>query len=87
MTISNLACAVWNKERSALDRDPYNHHFDHLMALVYLTRGLVPNDNPIPSDFGFDGTRVINLNFDAPNGKSLAAQALEEAYKNANKKR
>jgi hypothetical protein len=79
MLISNLKSAVWDKSRTALDKDPYNHHFDHLMALVYLTRGLVPNENPIPRDFGVDGTRIIDLNFDKKLG-SLSAQALEEAY-------
>lgn len=87
MTISNLGSAVWNKERSALDRDPYNHHFDHLMALIYLTRGLVPSANPIPADFGFDGMRVINLNFDKSPNNNLAAQAITEAFKNAQRKR
>jgi hypothetical protein len=87
MTISNLKSAVWDKTRTALDKDPYNHHFDHLMALVYLTRGLVPNENPIPKDFGVDGTRVIDLNFDRKGGKSLGAQALEEAYKNATRRK
>jgi hypothetical protein len=86
MTISNLKSAVWDKTRTALDKDPYNHHFDHLMALVYLTRGLVPNENPIPKDFGVDGTRVIDLDFDKKGGKSLGAQALEEAYKKAHKR-
>ena len=81
MILSNLKSAVWDKTRTALDKDPYNHHFDHLMALVYLTRGLVPNENPIPKDFGVDGTRVIDLNFDNKGGKSLGAQALEDAYK------
>ena len=81
MVLSNLKSAVWDKQRVALDKDPYNHHFDHLMALVYLTRGLVPNENPIPKDFGIDGTRIIDLNFDKKGGKSLGAQALEEAYK------
>lgn len=86
MTVSNLKSAVWDKTRTALDKDPYNHHFDHLMALVYLTRGLVPNDNPIPKDFGFDGMRVINLDFDKDKA-SGAAKALEDAYKKVHKRR
>ena len=85
MTISNLKSAVWDKQRSMLDKDPYNHHFDHLMALVYLTRGLVPNDNPIPKDWGVDGTRVIDLNFDREQ-KSEGAKALEEAYRKGRRK-
>lgn len=86
MTISNLKSAVWDKQRIALDKDPYNHHFDHLMALVYLTRGLVPNDNPIPKNFGFDGMRVIDLDFDKK-GASGAAKALEDAYKAVQRRR
>lgn len=87
MTLSNLRSAVWDKSRTALDKDPYNHHFDHLMALVYLTRGLVPNENPIPKDFGVDGTRIIDLDFDKKGGKSLGAQALEEAYRNGRRRK
>lgn len=87
MVLSNLKSAVWDKPRTMLDKDPFNHHFDHLMALVYLTRGLVPNDNPIPKDFGLDGTRVIDLNFDRDGGKSVAAKAMEEAFRNAKRKK
>jgi hypothetical protein len=87
MTLSNLESAVWDKTRTALDKDPYNHHFDHLMALVYLTRGLVPNENPIPKDFGIDGTRIIDLNFDKKGSKSLGAQALEDAYKKVHRRK
>lgn len=86
MTLSNLKSAVWDKTRTALDKDPYNHHFDHLMALVYLTRGLVPNENPIPPNWGVDGSRIINMDFD----KKLAtgaARALEEAYAKVNRTR
>lgn len=86
MTLSNLKSAVWDKSRTALDKDPYNHHFDHLMALVYLSRGLVPNENPIPANWGVDGSRIIDMTFDKKKG-SLAAQALEEAYRNANRMR
>ena len=86
MTLSNLKSAVWDKTRTALDKDPYNHHFDHLMALVYLTRGLVPTENPIPKDFGVDGTRIIDLDFSKKGGKSLGAQAIEEAYQKGRRK-
>ncbi len=87
MTISNLKNAVWDKTRTKLDKDPYNHHFDHLMALVYLTRGLVPNENPIPKDFGIDGTRIIDLNFDKKGGLSVAAQAMQDAFKNVQRRK
>jgi hypothetical protein len=87
MMLSNLKSAVWDKTRTVLDKDPYNHHFDHLMALVYLTRGLVPNDNPIPKDFGVDGMRIIDLNFDGKGNMSNAAQAMQDAYRNVQRRR
>jgi hypothetical protein len=87
MTLSNLKSAVWDKTRTALDKDPYNHHFDHLMALVYLTRGLVPNENPIPKDFGVDGTRIIDLDFSKKGALSLGAQALQEAYEKGRRRK
>jgi hypothetical protein len=86
MLISNLKNAVWDKQRSKLDKDPFNHHFDHLMALVYLTRGLVPNENPIPANFGIDGTRIIDLNFDKTRNKSETAKVMEDAFKNAQRR-
>jgi hypothetical protein len=86
MLTSNLKSAVWDKTRTKLDKDPFNHHFDHLMALVYLTRGLVQQDNPIPKGFGVDGTRIIDMDFDAVGKKSNAAQAMEEAFRKARRK-
>lgn len=87
MILSNLKSAVWDKMRSKLDKDPFNHHFDHLMALVYLTRGLVPNENPIPGNFGVDQTRIIDLNFDADPKKSETARVMEEAFRNAQRRK
>lgn len=87
MLMSNLRSAVWDKTRQGLDKDPFNHHFDHLMAAVYLTRGLVPNDNPIPRDFGVDGTRIVDLNFDRKTGLSVAAQAMTDAFKAAQRRK
>lgn len=86
MVISNLKNALWTKTRDKLDKDPFNHHFDHLMALVYLTRGLVQNDNPIPPNFGMDGNRVIDLNFDKQNTQSEAAKVMQQAFKNARRR-
>lgn len=86
MVISNLKNALWTKTRDKLDKDPFNHHFDHLMALVYLTRGLVQNDNPIPPNFGIDGNRVISLNFDKANPQSEAAKVISEAFRNAQRR-
>jgi hypothetical protein len=78
-TVNDLESAIWDKNRKALSRDPFNHHFDHLMALVYLTRVLDQNTNPIPNDFMLDNVRMIDLNFDK-NKTSGSAKALEQAF-------
>lgn len=64
MLIHCLENGVWDNDRKKLDKDLFAHHFDHLMAAVYLTRMVDWNDNPIPRDFMIDGMRVIDLNFD-----------------------
>ncbi len=79
MLIHDLETAIWTEKRDKLDQDIFSHHFDHLMALVYLTRILDMNTNPIPKDFMIDNVRIIDLNFDKPtgatnkSGSSLAA--------------
>ncbi len=78
--ISDLESGVWDKNRKALNRDPYNHHFDHLMALVYLTRMLDVVTNPIPANFMIDGVQVIELNFDRKKAVSTSASALQTAF-------
>ena len=80
MTIHALANAIWDEKREKLDQDVFARHFDHLMALVYMTRMLDMATNPIPPDYMVDGVRVIDLNFDNPNQKSSDALALEEAF-------
>jgi hypothetical protein len=64
MLIHDLETAVWTEKRDKLDQDVFSHHFDHLMALVYLTRVLDMNTNPIPRDFMIDNVRVIEVDFD-----------------------
>ena len=80
MTIHCLANAIWDNKRSALDQDVLAHHFDHLMALVYLSRNLDRNTNPIPADFCVDGWRVANLDFDRRPDISESASELERAF-------
>lgn len=81
MLIHCLETAVWTDKRDKLDQDVFAHHFDHLMAAVYLTRMINWNDNPIPKDFMIDNVRVMELNFDK---KGLATtkggRALERAF-------
>lgn len=80
MLIHDLEGAVWTDKRDKLDKDVFSHHFDHLMALVYLTRVLDVNTNPIPRDFMIDGVRVIELNF-GPTKVTGSAASLESVFK------
>jgi hypothetical protein len=80
LTIHCVANGIWDEKRQKLDQDVLAHHFDHLMALVYLTRMLDRVSNPIPADFAFDGTRMIDIDFDRQKGLSDDAKALSEAF-------
>ena len=81
LTLHCLANGVWDDKRSKLDQDVFARHFDHLMQLVYMTRVLDMNTNPIPADYQIDGVRVIDLNFDKRrDNKSEAAIAIEGAF-------
>lgn len=86
MTAHGLANGIWDEKRDKLDQDVLAHHFDHLMALVYLTRQLDRTTNPIPADFMVDGVRVIDLNFDRVRPGDSARQ-LEGAFKGAQRYR
>jgi hypothetical protein len=81
LTLHGLANGVWDPKRQKLDQDVFARHFDHLMQLVYMTRMLDMNTNPIPADYQIDGVRVIDLDFDkTKNKKSEAALAIEGAF-------
>lgn len=82
MMIHDLETAVWDDNRKKLDQDVFAHHFDHLMALVYLSRVLDVNTNPIPKDFMIDNVRVVELNFDKPGNiaHTPSGRALETAF-------
>lgn len=80
MMVHDLETAVWTDKRDKLDQDVFSHHFDHLMALVYLTRVLDVNSNPIPKDFMIDNVRVIELNFDKTTSTNDSGRALEVAF-------
>lgn len=80
LTIHCLENAVWDTHRKKLDQDVVAHHFDHLMALVYLTRMIDWSANPIPRDFMVDNVRVIELNFDKPKAQGKSAKSMEHAF-------
>jgi hypothetical protein len=80
LLIHCLENAVWTDKRDKLDQDVLAHHFDHLMALVYLTRMVDWEANPIPKDFMIDNIRVIEVNFDKTKAQGNSAQSLERAF-------
>lgn len=86
MTTHGLANGVWDDKRAKLDQDVFARHFDHLMQLVYMTRSLDVNHNPIPPDYMIDVVRVVDLSFNKPNQKSGDASALEEAVRYAQRR-
>lgn len=79
MLIHCLENAIWTEKRDKLDQDVFAHHFDHLMALVYLTRHLDVYSNPIPRDYLIDNVRVIDLDFDKTKVAG-SARELERAF-------
>jgi hypothetical protein len=79
MLIHSLENAVWTEKRDKLDQDVVAHHFDHLMAAVYLARMVDWDANPIPKDFMIDNIRVIEVNFDKTNAQG-SARSLEVAF-------
>lgn len=80
LLIHCLENGVWTDKRDKLDQDVLAHHFDHLMALVYLARMIDWEANPIPRDFMIDNVRVIDLNFDKNKAEGASARSLERAF-------
>lgn len=80
LLIHCLENGIWDDKRSKLDQDVLAHHFDHLMALVYLTRQIDWEANPIPRDFMVDNVRIIELDFDSKKGHGKSAIALQGAF-------
>jgi hypothetical protein len=80
LTIHCLENAIWDDKHAKLDQDILAHHFDHLMALVYMARMVDWEANPIPKDFMIDNVRVIELNFDKTKAEGNSAQSLEAAF-------
>lgn len=83
LTIHCLENGIWDDKHSKLDQDILAHHFDHLMALVYLTRHVDWDSNPIPKDFMVDNVRVMEINFDNKDKDGSTTQsghALAQAF-------
>lgn len=80
LLIHCLENAVWDENRDKLDQDVLAHHFDHLMALIYLTRMVDWQANPIPRDYMIDGVTIIDLNFNKKGNLTDSAMALQKAF-------
>jgi len=52
--IKHLKNATWNKARNKFERTADGHHADAVDALIYMTRNIMWNKNPYPSDYNFD---------------------------------
>lgn len=53
-----LNTGIWDKQRKAFARSKAYGHYDALDALIYLTRHIAQNTNPIPSGHGFTNDRA-----------------------------
>lgn len=61
--ISHLKYGIWNKNKTSFEKSGDYGHFDAVDALIYLSRNLQRNRNPVPAGYGLD----INGQFIAPN--------------------
>jgi hypothetical protein len=58
-TIGTCKTALWNKQRTDLQRSEVYGHADAIMALVYLLRNIDKHTNPIPRTYGVDQANAI----------------------------
>jgi hypothetical protein len=75
--IGTLKTALWNKQRTDIQRSETYGHGDALMALVYLIRNLDVHTNPIPQTYGADLANAVV--FQRPT-KSDNVEALVRAF-------
>jgi len=57
--IGTCKTALWNKQRTDLQRSEVYGHADAIMALVYLLRNIDKHTNPIPRTYGVDVANAI----------------------------
>lgn len=55
--IGCLKYGVWNTKRTQFARSKVYGHYDHLDALIYLSRNIAQNSNPIPAGHGHEPHR------------------------------
>ncbi len=54
--INHLESAIWNKNKSSMDRSVEGGHFDAVDSLKYLVRNVQLNKNPYPASYGAANT-------------------------------
>lgn len=52
--LEQMRDAIWNKGRTDFARTKKHGHFDALAGLIYLSRNIVRDENPVPAGFGID---------------------------------
>jgi hypothetical protein len=57
--LSNMKNAIWDEKGDKLDKDAFNHHFDHLMAALYLSRHVMWNENPVPVTYNYNPNNMF----------------------------
>lgn len=75
--IGCLKFGVWDEKKKGFARSTLYGHFDHLAALIYLTRNIAQHTNPIPATHGFEGHRSWKHNLDT-SGRSPNVQTFKK---------
>lgn len=74
--IGCLKYGVWDNKRKQFARSKVYGHYDHLDALIYLSRNIAQNTNPIPADHGFENHRSwlgnVSKQRVSPNAKTVS---------------
>jgi hypothetical protein len=77
-TIGSLESGVWNNLRTEFAHSRIFGHFDAIASLVYGTRGVDVQTNPIPPNYGIDRLNVVMLH--QPQRLSHAAKSFAETF-------
>jgi hypothetical protein len=68
--IAHLKSAVWNKSKTSFERSGDHGHYDAVDALIYLSRNVQRNRNPVPPGHGMN----IQTQFVPPNSHKSKVQ-------------
>lgn len=74
-TVGCLGQAVWNSNRTMMAESRVMGHYDALAAIIYLTRNIDQNHNPIPANYGWNPANAhVSLNTQSTNELSKLNQ-------------